>query len=363
MSHRKIITERDIRKAIKVEGNTLVFAMQINKHRIHETQNTLDKELAFQKVTHKWFRNGRFQPEVNKRVSELPAIVAEAKKDKSAKYLDDIERSLKILVRYIGDKQARDVTESDSTDFRTALFSLKKRNGEPIKSHRINGIMTMCQSAFHVAERRGIIPKGSNPFKDFERVTQIDPPIITFNRKEFHAYRDKGVEIYGGDYGLQLDLYLLTGMRDSEWCNVEWDWIVWDSSLLIIPGEHTKNGKPRKIPLTKTAVRNLQILKEHGHTSPVDVSSEEISHRWRHCRTGRRTNRKTFVGTNIPGTFHSLRKTTRTELVGIGLHPELLNGLFGHLPKSVGEEFYLNYDRNIPVVRRALERLSKLFGL
>ncbi len=75
-------------------------------------------------------------------------------------------------------------------------------------------------------------------------------------------------------------------------------------------------------------------------------------------RTGKQRNCKTRVGTNITGTFHSLRKTTQTRLEGLSIHPNLIDSLIGHGGQNVAALHYSDYERNLDVVRNALEKIS-----
>lgn len=363
MSRRKIVTERDIRAAIYDRNGIKWFRMQIDRRRINESLATNNSESAFQVAVSRYFRNGQIHLSSNMRLSKLYDLYVNTNPDRSKSYLNDINTALNMLIDVIGDQEIRTIREHDADRFRVALLQRKKGNGDQITGVRINNIMRMCHAAFHVAERRGIIPRHTNPFFEFPRTKVFRKQPISYTPKQYGIYREKAVEIYGEEYALMLDLYLLTGCRESEWCDTQWHWIDWDEGLLILPPEYTKTGISRKIPLVLRLLENLTILKERGYKRPVPFGASEISNRWIHLRTGERIERKTYQGTGIAGTHHSLRKTVQSELDGMGLNSNLINGLLGHVPKSVPETFYFNYDRNIPVIRKAIAKMAKRFGL
>ena len=108
-------------------------------------------------------------------------------------------------------------------------------------------------------------------------------------------------------------------------------------------------------------MNKLKAPKNKGLKRLVPYYPSEISQRWAHLRTGKRIDQRTFVGTNITGTLHSLRKTTQTELEGLSIHPNLIDSLIGHGGQNVAAMYYSNYMRNIGVIRDALEKIAVNF--
>jgi len=73
---------------------------------------------------------------------------------------------------------------------------------------------------------------------------------------------------------------LETGMRRSEMLNIQWTDL--DPTSRVVSLATTKNGTPRWIPLTPTA---LEILKEQrcaGHPKPFDLTASAVAQAWRH---------------------------------------------------------------------------------
>lgn len=365
MSRRKIITERDIRRAIKHPHDSVNahFIMQINHESIDETLPTSDDALAFQMALEKYFRNGRVVVPSDYKVSDLFQIYQDKKPDKSKRYYVQMRQAVNLLTDTIGDKELRHVTTDDSDRFRVAMVKRKRQNGHQISGYRVNGYMTMLRSAFHMAERKGAIPRGTNPFKEYIRTEVLRSSPVIYTPKTYRIFRDKFVEVFGEDYGMMMDLFLLTGARDSEWTDTEWDWINLREQTLVLPPEYTKTSYERKVPLADPLVTRLRNLQSKGYARPIPFSSSEVSHRWTYIRTGKRTNKPDITGVGIPGTLHSLRKTVESELMAYNLNSEMIDGLLGHLPESVAEKYYLNQDRVLPTIRKYLERMARNFKI
>ena len=90
----------------------------------------------------------------------------------------------------------------------------------------------------------------------------------------------------------QMALFGVTGCRDSEICNLQWEWEVkvpeLDTSVLIIPGRHIKNGDDRLVVLNRIAssVVNAQRGKHPTHVftyrgKPV---TRMLNTAWLHAR-------------------------------------------------------------------------------
>lgn len=50
---------------------------------------------------------------------------------------------------------------------------------------------------------------------------------------------------------------LVTGLRHANAVGVRWEWIIPEHNLLVIPGEHFKNGEDHPVPLNETALAVL----------------------------------------------------------------------------------------------------------
>ena len=363
------ILEEKIRKAVYLRGNWYYLRIQVNHKRTHRPLD-IPKQAGRAAAEQRALDMFRGSPAQllnggSRRLSTLYDMYRQAFPDRNRDYLLDVKRSIDYLIEEFGDMPVADITTSHVTRFRAALLKRTRtlHNGTKvsISGHRINGIMRVLRAVFHQAEREQIISKHSNPFDDFPKTKVMKKMPRSFGPKDFAAYRKKAVEIFGEDYALMLDLYLLSGMRDEEWTKVKWEWVDWEKEILILPPEFTKTGWERIIPLVSKAAEALTTLKQREYESPVPFSSSEVSHRWRKLRNGCTRGGVEYKGTGIQGKFHNLRKTVITRLKIFGLHPDFIDILVGHVPNGTSATHYTDYEAALPVVRTALEQLSTEF--
>lgn len=99
------------------------------------------------------------------------------------------------------------------------------------------------------------------------------------------------------------------------------------ASILHVPGEITKNGRPRDIPLNGAALSALQELKERAPAANHVLSGLGYS-KWTLCQ------RFSEAGGGSAGiadvTLHTLRHTFATRLKDVGVDPFTVRDLLGH---------------------------------
>jgi integrase len=217
----------------------------------------------------------------------------------------------------------------------------------------------MLRSAFEIAVEKEWIDR--NPFKHFEKTRQMTKLPRAYSPADYSSYRSKAAEVYGEDFAIVLDLYLLLGLRDGEGTMLEWEYFDLELGILNVPPEITKALHERIVPLPQYAVQILKVLKAKGHSRPIDFNASTLSHRWIKLRRGGRYKGKDFVGTGIPGTFHNLRKSTVTYLKKAGLNPDFIDIMVGHRRKGVSAENYTDYELSLDVVRDHLEKVAGIF--
>ena len=155
------------------------------------------------------------------------------------------------------------------------------------------------------------------------------------------------------DYGRLVRLLMLTGARVSEWTAAERRWIKGD--VLVVLGEHYKNGFPHWLPLT-SEVRKI-----------ID-SARVIAGRDLLVWPGMLSRKKTALDqvSGVEGwILHDLRRTFRTRVVSeCGVDAFIAERCMGHaLPGLHGV-----YDQGLHLEpkRKALEawqaRLHKIVG-
>jgi integrase len=110
-----------------------------------------------------------------------------------------------------------------------------------------------------------------------------------------------------------------TAMRASELLGLHWKNIDLDSRVALLPD--TKNGAPRRVPLTSLAVKTLQSLPGNANGKVFDVSYRALAlHFTKACKRA-----------DIEGLrFHDLRHEATSRLFEKGLNPMQVAAITGH---------------------------------
>lgn len=148
-------------------------------------------------------------------------------------------------MNYFGpEMKAKNVTTARVADYAThrSQQTYGKVIKKPVSNSEINRETDLIRSAFNLAKKRGkiqIVP-------DIERLQE--PPA----RSGFFEYKQFVFLLTFLPFAVaQLcRFYYITGWRLEEGKGLLWDHISFDARRIVLPGEMTKNGKPRVFPFT-----------------------------------------------------------------------------------------------------------------
>jgi integrase len=143
-------------------------------------------------------------------------------------------------------------------------------------------------------------------------------------------------------------LILATGMRVGELTKARWSDIDLDKGQWVIPGEHSKNGKPHLVHVSQFARRHLDMLlsirsgdyllagaKEKTHMSEKGIT-KAIRDRIRSEPLKRRTPRTKAL--MLPGgewTPHDLRRTMASRMGDLGVAPHVIERCLNHVQQGI----------------------------
>lgn len=204
-----------------------------------------------------------------------------------------------------------------------------------------------------------------NPVNKIIRLSEkANPPKVTkaFTKEEQEEFtrlaftkNKKGEYIYR--YGASHIFQMQTGLREGEMLALRWSDIDIENEYLIVrntitltkedkEGTKTKSGDNRVIPLTKLAIRCLEIIKENQIKENMP-NEEYILTTTKNKRLHIRYYAKSFnkmtkcLGINKTGT-HILRKTFGTRLFEKDVAILTISKLLGHKDTSVTEKVYID---------------------
>ena len=197
------------------------------------------------------------------------------------------------------------------------------RNDESAASATINRELAMLSKAFNMA------------VKEWEWLK--DNPVAKVPREKEDNERDRWLTV-GEEVSLlencpewlgDIILFNLhTGLRQDELLSLTWDRVdVFRKTILI---KDTKNGKPRTVPLNKTALGILE-----SKASVISIRNRIVFHSMCGTKIDKHNLRRAFViameRARIEDfTFHGLRHTFATRLAQSGVDLYKISKLLGH---------------------------------
>ena len=203
------------------------------------------------------------------------------------------------------------------------------------------------RAAFAWAVKRGMVQ--SNPFAEL--------PVVKSAAKRERVLSDNEIaEIWRacGDapspYSAIIRLLILTGQRRGEVAGMAWGEISDDLATWTIPGERTKNGAVRTVPLSEPARDLLRAL------LPADRASDRLAlpgaagtpfAGWSKAKVALdkavRDARAKFAAATgsrpaqlAPWSVHDLRRTVATGLQRLGVRLEVTEAVLNHISGSRG---------------------------
>jgi integrase len=138
------------------------------------------------------------------------------------------------------------------------------------------------------------------------------------------------------DYGVIVKLLFLTGQRRDEIAALRWHEIDSKTSVIILPRERTKNGRPHIIPLAPTARTLLaDISVREGREFAFGKNAgpfSDWSHRKKKLDNAIAENGKPL----LPWTIHDIRRTVATGMADIGVQPHIIEAVLNHVSGHKG---------------------------
>ena len=124
---------------------------------------------------------------------------------------------------------------------------------------------------------------------------------------------------YGGEIGPLITWAVETAMRRGEIAAMRWEHLDSRARVLLIP--ETKNGTPRRVPLSTTALGVLDGLPRRIDSQVWDMRPDSISQAFE----------RVCGAAGIDGlTFHDLRHEATSRLFEKGLNPMQVAAITGH---------------------------------
>jgi integrase len=179
-----------------------------------------------------------------------------------------------------------------------------------------------------------------------EGLCEANPVLVTNDPAEGIEARDRVLtdrELAGiwsasrdDDFGRIVKLLILTGCRREEIGALKWTEIDFDTGVMTIPGERTKNRKALALTLPTLAIDILQSAPRRNGREYVFGSRGGTFGAWSYATIALHSRITAAEGKEIPHwTLHDLRRTTRTGMGKLGVQPHIAELVINHVKGGV----------------------------
>jgi integrase len=143
----------------------------------------------------------------------------------------------------------------------------------------------------------------------------------------------KAAEKIGWPFGPTFRLLMLTGSRRDEIGSLRWSEIHGDE--IRIPGERSKTGEPRIIPLSLAAARLIDTLPHIGDDFVFTTTGKTPVSGWSKAKRLFDSTAAEINGRPLaPWRLHDLRRTAATGLQRLGINLQVIESVLGHVGGS-----------------------------
>jgi len=143
---------------------------------------------------------------------------------------------------------------------------------------------------------------------------------------------DEIKKLWTADFGLPasafVNMLLLTGQRRGSVAGMRWDEIDGEGKVWIIPASRMKNGAIHTVPLPKMALSVLNSLPRYEGGDYVFTTTAGARPISGFSKIKRRID--DIADIDHAWTFHDLRRTTATEMAGLGVQQHVVEKLLDH---------------------------------
>ncbi len=211
------------------------------------------------------------------------------------------------------------ICRKDVADLKVSDFAkYRDERLETVTASSLKRGLVTLQNVFEKAKSEWGLPLKSNPVTDLKFSAQVVKRDRTLEAGELEAILDDARQRRNPCIVSIILFAVETGMRQGEIINMQWDHLDLKNRMLLIP--ETKNGTPRRIPLTRKAQEVLEgIDPVSDYVFPV--TADCLQQAWR--RILQRVGIEDLH-------FHDLRHHCITGLFDKGLHIGEVSAISGH---------------------------------
>jgi len=247
--------------------------------------------------------------------------------------IDNYKYGINNLFEFVGKEKIGDI---ETNDIRKYLMKCKKDGNA---QNTINTKIHMLRSFFKWLHRQEYIK--TNP------MYKIDKPVAKNNSPTFlsHDEIERIREIAEGQNLLIFEVFYATGIRVSEFVNLNWEDIDWNDKTLTVTG---KGDKTRTVPIATKAYRLLKKERKSREDNGKYVLMSNYKRRMSRSSVYRRLKilgKKAEIDKQVSPVV--MRHTFATHLLEAGVPIDIVQKLLGHSNLETTQIYAETQQRNI----------------
>jgi integrase len=221
--------------------------------------------ITFQELTD-WFLS-IVEEEIQQK--EKARAKGKERKGKGRGYQKRIKSALKAFNEVFGETLAIDITYD-------GLVRYMNGQEESIGPYTLDVEMAIIKSMISLAFDRDKV--GGRVFQEFRKISTIAPPEAKRRKRVITVdeYRKLLQAAQPSLYAMMV-IAMVTGMRPAEIRKLRWFHLDPENDMMHMPGEITKNGKPRSIPLCEQVHAVLGSLNRYPHDYVITEKQKPVT--------------------------------------------------------------------------------------
>lgn len=253
-----------------------------------------------------------------------PAVVRDGRKIAGLKSHYTFGLMLDVIVEHLGHKKLRDIKPADLHRYKQKRLATPTQYGKPRTVAAVNRELEALRSVCRWAVSQGWLAR--SPFS-YGEVVIIKSHESSRDRVLSHAEEERLLNACTGRRAYLRAIVMMgldTACRRGELLKLTWAMVNLAQGVVSLPGEITKTGKSRTVPLTPRVIAELEAIREKAKTGndvlPV-FGALDIRFAWASaCESAQ------LEGVR----FHDLRHTAITRMVAAGIESALVMKISGH---------------------------------
>jgi integrase len=226
-----------------------------------------------------------------------------------------------------------------------------KRIGQGVTDATVNRELSIMRTAFHNARKRTPPKVNAVPYFPMVKETTVRKGFLT--DEQYSSLRD---ELLPELKPLFVSGYV-TGIRKGELTDIQWPQLDFESDLIALDPDETKNREGRTVPILKGDMRDLLFAAKQERDEKWPDSPWVYNREGRKIVDFRGSWEKACIAAGIPDLkFHDLRRTAVRNMRRAGVPQVIRMKISGHKTDSMERRYNIVDTDDLSIAKEFMEK-------